>query len=145
MLAGRVAALAGATAMIDISDGLVMDLGRVADASEVTIDLDGDGPVLAGRRMSLVAAAIAVAGDRAAEDVARSWVLTGGEEHVMVACLAGPAPEGWDVVGRPAPAAGRGRRGCGVDGLQSHEVGGWTTSAAEPVEGPGRTRVCRPP
>ena len=99
MLAGREAALAGATAMIDVSDGLVLDLGRVADASAVTIDLDGDDPVLAGRRTSLVAAATTAVGDRDSEDLARSWVLTGGEEHALAACFAGLAPQGWDVVG----------------------------------------------
>ncbi len=125
VLAGRVAALAGATAMIDISDGLVMDLGRVADASEVTIDLDGDGPVLAGRRMSLVAAARAVAGDRAAEDVARSWVLTGGEEHALVACFAGSAPQGWDVVGSVQHRLVGDWAPVLVDGHEWHGQGGW--------------------
>ena len=40
--AGQVAADAGATSMIDVSDGLVADAGHLADASEVAIDLHRD-------------------------------------------------------------------------------------------------------
>jgi thiamine-monophosphate kinase len=44
---GRVARRAGATAMIDLSDGLVVDVARLADASGVGIVLD-DVPVAPG-------------------------------------------------------------------------------------------------
>ena len=38
---GPIAADAGATALVDVSDGLVTDVGRVARASAVGVDLDG--------------------------------------------------------------------------------------------------------
>jgi thiamine-monophosphate kinase len=99
VLAGREAALAGATAMIDVSDGLVLDLGRLADASGVTIDLDGDSGPLVERREALRPAAESLLGADGSA-LAWSWVLTGGEEHALVACFPGGGPpEGWEVVG----------------------------------------------
>src|SRR6202034_1177964 len=46
--AGPEAATLGATAMIDVSDGLVADLGHIADASGVALDLDGSSLVTGG-------------------------------------------------------------------------------------------------
>ncbi|HWR86575.1 MAG TPA: thiamine-phosphate kinase [Rhodoglobus sp.] len=46
---GVAAALAGATAMLDLSDGLAIDARRLADASGVALDLDVEaGPELTG-------------------------------------------------------------------------------------------------
>jgi thiamine-monophosphate kinase len=77
---GPVLAAAGASAMCDVSDGLVADLGHLARASNVGFALD--------------AAALA---DPA---VSLQDVLTGGEDHALVATLAGPVPPGCRVVGR---------------------------------------------
>lgn len=71
---GVLAARAGATAMMDVSDGLVLDATRMADASRVTISLDAD-----------------------LDDDA----LSGGEDHALLACFpSGRVPEGFAVIGR---------------------------------------------
>lgn len=96
---GPRAAELGATAMLDISDGLVRDAGRLATASGVRIDLDDE--VLAG----LAAAYAPVLDARTALDC----VLTGGEEHSLLATFpAGEAPSGWIVVGRIAESGAAG-------------------------------------
>jgi thiamine-monophosphate kinase len=90
LAAGPEAAAAGATAMLDLSDGLLRDGGRIARASHVVIDLDPQA--LAGD----VAALTGALGSEAALDC----VLAGGEEHSLLATFpAGALPEGWRVIG----------------------------------------------
>lgn len=94
--AGREARLAGATAMVDVSDGLLADLGHVARASSVAIDLDA-----AAFEVAPVLATVAQATGRDPMD----FVLTGGEDHALAATFpAGTVPEGWVRVGRVAAA-----------------------------------------
>ncbi|QKE84222.1 thiamine-phosphate kinase [Arthrobacter sp. NEB 688] len=76
---GPVAADAGAHALVDVSDGLVTDLGRVARASGVGIDLSGE--VLRARHASG-----ALERCLGAEEALRQ-VLGGGEEHSLAACF----------------------------------------------------------
>lgn len=89
---GPIAALAGATAMIDVSDGLLADLGHIARESDVGIDLEP--------KAFAIPAELAEAARRLDVDVLK-WILTGGEDHALAACYPAAAeiPQGWSVVG----------------------------------------------
>jgi thiamine-monophosphate kinase len=102
--AGQEAAALGATAMIDISDGLLADLGHVADASRVRVDLDT--ACLAPPAPLLDAARALHAADPSAQ--ALHWVLTGGEDHSLAATFPPgvPLPARWTVIGRVHPGQG---------------------------------------
>ena len=74
--AGGVAARAGAHAMIDISDGLLADLGHVAAASGVEIDLHRDAFEVPEALHGVAAAT---------NTDPYSLILTGGEDHALAA------------------------------------------------------------
>ena len=80
--AGPQAARAGATAMLDVSDGLLADLGHLAVASEVAVDV----------RTALLDVPPSLRLDQ---------VLTGGEDHALVATFPPetPLPPGWRAIG----------------------------------------------
>lgn len=86
---GPAAAIAGATAMLDLSDGLAIDARRLASASGVALDLDIDD------RMQLV----------------------GGEDHALLATFPPGAvlPGGFRAIGRVAEGEGLFVRGAPFD------------------------------
>jgi len=113
---GPAAARAGATAMIDVSDGLVRDAGRIGRASGVQLDLVGPA-AYAGDVAALASAATALGRD------AGDWVMTGGEDHGLLATFPqGLAlPEGFRVVGRVRA----GEPGVVVEGRAWTGSAGW--------------------
>jgi thiamine-monophosphate kinase len=90
--AGPDAALLGATSLIDVSDGLLADLGHVAAASGVSIDLHKEAFDLPDQMRD---AATALGVDP------YSWILAGGDDHALVATYpAGTSlPPQWRVIG----------------------------------------------
>jgi thiamine-monophosphate kinase len=124
--AGPAAAEAGATAMCDTSDGLLADAGHLAEDSGVVLDLDR--AVLRETYVvgPLPQVAAALGGDPLA------WVLTGGEDHALVATFPSSValPGGWTRIGRVYEATDDGP-GVRVDGVPAAQV------AAELGEGTG--------
>ena len=106
--AGPALAEAGATAMMDVSDGLLRDAGRMAAASEVRIDLEDPASSRsgAGEDLAVLEPVAGLMEDSriAARALARRWVLTGGEDHGMLAAFPTEAatglPMGCRVIGR---------------------------------------------
>jgi thiamine-monophosphate kinase len=80
--AGVLANKAGATAMLDVSDGLAKDASRIAKASNVTVQIDKSA--LLGFEAVLELAALRL------EVTPENWVLFGGEDHSLLASF----PEG---------------------------------------------------
>jgi thiamine-monophosphate kinase len=103
--AGVIAALAGATSMLDVSDGLARDARRIAEASGVGLDFDG-----------------------AALGPDPRLALAGAEDHGLLATFPRGAdvPAPFEVIGRVIEAPGELRvdgRAVGADGWDPYS--GW--------------------
>ena len=111
--AGPAAARAGATAMLDVSDGLLQDLGHVAKASKVAIDIDR-GAFEVPPQMRDAAQALGVD--------PYHWVLGGGDDHALAATFPQDRtlPEGWREIGRVSEGTG-----VTVDGKPPKGPIGW--------------------
>lgn len=138
--AGPQAARLGATAMVDVSDGLLADLGHVARASRVLIDLaTALLPVTgllreAAERYMMAVARPAVPADVTwssgadnASGCALTWVLTGGEDHALAAAFppGTELPRRWAPVGRVRAVPAGAHAGVVVDGEPYRAVPGW--------------------
>jgi thiamine-monophosphate kinase len=105
------AAELGATAMTDVSDGLVADLGNIAEASGVRIDLQSAALQPASKLRDVSSALNADPMD---------WVLGGGDDYALVATFGNGTrlPEPWQVIGLVGEGAG-----IRLDGLPAHRPG----------------------
>jgi thiamine-monophosphate kinase len=112
--AGALAAAAGATAMIDVSDGLVAEAGHLAAASGVGIDIRVDA-------LEVPEPLHAVAAATGADPI--SFVLGGGDDHALLAAFPPDAalPEGFRLIGAVVEGAG-----VTVDGSPYEGRTGWT-------------------
>lgn len=86
--AGADAAAAGATAMMDVSDGLSLDASRLAESSRVTVSFDSDRLLEAF-------------GSQRGQSVPIRSMLTGGEDHGLLATFPPSVqlPAGFERIG----------------------------------------------
>jgi thiamine-monophosphate kinase len=111
--AGPSAAATGATSMIDVSDGLLADVGHIADASGVAVDVRTDAFEVA-EPLRAVGAALGA-------DPMR-FILTGGDDHALVATFPPgiTLPAGWMPIGEVSAGEGVTVDGAAYDGPAGH-------------------------
>ncbi|MDQ0678008.1 thiamine-monophosphate kinase [Arthrobacter pascens] len=116
--AGPLARAAGATAMLDISDGLIRDGARLAHASRAVLDLDP-------RELKHLAESLAPASDLLGMDPL-AWVLGGGEDHSLLATFPPgiQLPAGFTAIGSVQALGTNESPGVKIAG-QAAGTGGW--------------------
>ncbi|WP_251043574.1 thiamine-phosphate kinase [Arthrobacter sp. ISL-48] len=116
--AGPVARAAGATAMLDISDGLVRDGARLASASTVVLDLEPRELERLGERLEPASELLGI------DPLA--WVLGGGEDHGLLATFPPgiQLPSGFTAIGSVQALGSTENPGVKIAGRASG-TGGW--------------------
>ncbi|WP_425298051.1 thiamine-phosphate kinase [Nocardia brasiliensis] len=113
--------------LTDVSDGLLADLGHIAESSGVSIDLDS--AALRDPALERIAAAL--------DADAAQWILSGGEDHAFAGTWpAGrPLPAGWVPIGRVCAG-----HGVTVDGVPRAGSAGWESFGGADSASPGEPR-----
>ena len=112
---GVVANQAGASSMLDVSDGLGKDLLRIARASNVSIEIHSKDLLGFEAMLELPAQSLDVN--------PRQWVLSGGEDHSLLATFPPSAqiPRSFKVIGKVLES---GQPAVLIDG-EPADVSGW--------------------
>lgn len=113
---GPAAAKAHATAMIDVSDGLIADARHIAVASGVDLTINMDDLEIP-EAMQEIAAGYTLD--------PREWILTGGDDHALLATFpTRKIPKGFRIIGEvlsPSDAPGVRVNGTAITTVGGHE------------------------
>ena len=117
LAAGPAALASGASAMMDISDGLVRDGHRLAAASGIVLNLDPAA-------LKLLTEPLAAAADEVDADP-MAWVLGGGEDHGLLATFPADVqlPPGFAAIGSVEALAPTESTGVKIAGRPADTVG----------------------